>query len=70
MPDIVVMSFLLGMVAGLVRSDLAIPKAAFDTLSLLLILSHRLLAIRQCIGRACAEPRKMAFMKITFRPSR
>lgn len=39
MPDIVVMFFLLGMVAGLLRSDLAIPKAAFDTLSLLLMLT-------------------------------
>lgn len=39
MPDIVVMFFLLGLIAGLVRSDLAIPKAAFDTLSLLLMLT-------------------------------
>ena len=39
MPDIVVMFFVLGLVAGLLRSDLAIPKAAYDTLSLLLMLS-------------------------------
>ncbi|NVK43581.1 MAG: sodium-dependent bicarbonate transport family permease [Oceanospirillaceae bacterium] len=39
MPDIVVMFFLLGLVAGLVRSDLNIPKAAYDTLSLLLMLT-------------------------------
>lgn len=39
MPDIVVMFFLLGVVAGLVKSDLNIPKAAYDTLSLLLMLT-------------------------------
>ncbi|MCC5858118.1 MAG: sodium-dependent bicarbonate transport family permease [Ectothiorhodospiraceae bacterium] len=39
MPDIVVMFFLLGLLAGLVRSDLTIPKAAYDTLSLLLMLT-------------------------------
>lgn len=39
MPDIVVMFFLLGLVAGLLRSDLEIPKAAYDTLSLLLMLT-------------------------------
>lgn len=39
MPDIVVMFFLLGVVAGLARSDLKIPKAAYDTLSLLLMLT-------------------------------
>jgi hypothetical protein len=39
MPDIVVMFFVLGLVAGLVRSDLSIPKAAYDTLSLLLMLT-------------------------------
>ncbi|EHQ52494.1 permease [Ectothiorhodospira sp. PHS-1] len=39
MPDIVVMFFLLGLVAGLVKSDLTIPKAAYDTLSLLLMLT-------------------------------
>lgn len=39
MPDIVVMFFLLGLLAGLVKSDLAIPKAAYDTLSLLLMLT-------------------------------
>lgn len=39
MPDIVVMFFLLGLLAGLVRSDLSVPKAAYDTLSLLLMLT-------------------------------
>lgn len=39
MPDIVVMFFLLGLVAGLVRSDLAVPKAAYDLLSLMLMLT-------------------------------
>ena len=39
MPDIVVMFFLLGLVAGLLRSDLSVPKAAYDTLSLLLMLT-------------------------------
>ncbi len=39
MPDIVVMFFLLGLVAGLLRSDLSIPKATYDTLSLLLMLT-------------------------------
>jgi len=39
MPDIVVMFFLLGLVAGVVRSDLEIPKAAYEVLSLLLMLT-------------------------------
>lgn len=39
MPDIVVMFFLLGLIAGLVRSDLSVPKAAYDLLSLLLMLT-------------------------------
>ncbi|MFP4079878.1 MAG: sodium-dependent bicarbonate transport family permease [Ectothiorhodospira sp.] len=39
MPDIVVMFFLLGLVAGLLKSDLTIPRAAYDTLSLLLMLT-------------------------------
>jgi hypothetical protein len=39
MPDIVVMFFFLGLVAGLLKSDLRIPKAAYDTLSLLLMLT-------------------------------
>ena len=39
MPDIVVMFFVLGLVAGVVKSDLTIPKAAYDTLSLLLMLT-------------------------------
>lgn len=38
MPDIVVMFFLLGLIAGGVKSDLEIPKAAYDVLSLLLML--------------------------------
>jgi hypothetical protein len=33
------MFFILGLVAGLLRSDLAIPKATYDTLSLLLMLT-------------------------------
>ncbi|GGX85844.1 sodium-dependent bicarbonate transport family permease [Litchfieldella qijiaojingensis] len=39
MPDIIVMFFLLGLVAGLVKSNLTIPHAAYDTLSLLLMLT-------------------------------
>ena len=39
MPDIVVMFFLLGLIAGIVRSDLKVPKAAYDTMSLLLMLT-------------------------------
>jgi hypothetical protein len=39
MPDIVVMFFLLGLIAGVVRSDLKVPKAAYDTMSLLLMLT-------------------------------
>lgn len=39
MPDIVVMFFLLGLVAGAVKSDLEVPKATYDTLSLLLMLT-------------------------------
>ncbi|WMN61080.1 sodium-dependent bicarbonate transport family permease [Pseudoalteromonas xiamenensis] len=39
MPDIVVMFFVLGLLAGLLRSDLAIPKATYETLSLLLMLT-------------------------------
>lgn len=39
MPDIVVMFFVLGFVAGLARSSLEIPKAAYDVLSLLLMLT-------------------------------
>lgn len=39
MPDIIVMFFILGLVAGLLRSDLTIPKATYETLSLLLMLT-------------------------------
>ncbi|WP_087017139.1 sodium-dependent bicarbonate transport family permease [Thaumasiovibrio subtropicus] len=39
MPDIVVMFFLLGLFAGIVRSDLSIPKAVYEILSLLLMLT-------------------------------
>ncbi|GAA3965063.1 sodium-dependent bicarbonate transport family permease [Allohahella marinimesophila] len=39
MPDIIVMFFLLGVVAGALKSDLTIPKAAYDILSLLLMLT-------------------------------
>jgi len=39
LPDIVIMFFLLGLFAGLVRSDLSLPKAVYDTISLLLMLT-------------------------------
>lgn len=39
MPDIVVAFFLLGVLAGIAKSDLAVPKAAYDTLSILLMLT-------------------------------
>lgn len=39
MPDIVIMFFLLGVLAGLAKSDLKVPKAAYDTLSILLMLT-------------------------------
>ncbi|TGG93356.1 sodium-dependent bicarbonate transport family permease [Natronospirillum operosum] len=39
MPDIVTMFFVLGVLAGLVRSDLEVPRAAYDVLSLLLMLT-------------------------------
>lgn len=39
MPDIVVFFFVLGVVAGLARSDLKVPEAAYDTLSILLMLT-------------------------------
>ncbi|NHI01499.1 MULTISPECIES: sodium-dependent bicarbonate transport family permease [Oceanimonas] len=39
MPDIVVAFFALGVVAGLARSDLQVPKAAYDTLGILLMLT-------------------------------
>lgn len=39
MPDIVVMFFILGLLAGILRSDLSIPKATYQTLSLLLMLT-------------------------------
>ena len=39
MPDIVVFFFALGVLAGLARSDLKVPEAAYDTLSILLMLT-------------------------------
>ncbi len=39
MPDIVVAFFILGVLAGVAKSDLAVPKAAYDTLSILLMLT-------------------------------
>ncbi len=39
MPDIVTALFALGILAGLARSDLQIPKGAYDTLSILLMLA-------------------------------
>ncbi len=53
LPDIVVMFFLLGVVAGLVKSDLKLPKAAYDVLSLLLMLTIGLkggMALHQSMG--------------------
>ncbi|MEN8719247.1 MAG: sodium-dependent bicarbonate transport family permease, partial [Oceanococcaceae bacterium] len=38
MPDIVVALFLLGVVSGLVGSDLRIPGGAYDLVSILLML--------------------------------
>ncbi len=39
MPDIVIFFFALGVIAGLARSDLKVPEAAYDTLSILLMLT-------------------------------
>jgi uncharacterized protein len=39
MPDIVISLFALGILAGLARSDLQIPKGTYDTLSILLMLA-------------------------------
>ena len=39
MPDIVVTFFALGVLAGLARSDLQVPKAAYDTLGILLMIT-------------------------------
>ncbi len=39
MPDIIIMFFLLGALAGIAKSDLSVPKAAYDTLSILLMLT-------------------------------
>ncbi len=39
MPDIVILFFLLGVLAGLAKSDLKVPQAAYDTLSILLMLT-------------------------------
>ena len=39
MPDIVIMFFLLGVLAGVAKSDLVVPQAAYDTLSILLMLT-------------------------------
>ena len=38
MPDIVIAFFALGLLAGLVKSDLKVPQSIYDTLSILLIL--------------------------------
>jgi uncharacterized protein len=38
-PDIVLPFFVLGVIAGLAKSDLKVPKAAYDTLSILLMLT-------------------------------
>jgi hypothetical protein len=39
MPDLVLAFFLLGIVAGIAKSDLSVPKAAYDTLTILLMLT-------------------------------
>jgi len=39
MPDIVITLFIMGIVAGLARSDLKIPKGTYDTLSILMMLA-------------------------------
>ncbi|MFT6132093.1 MAG: hypothetical protein ACJAW2_000806, partial [Shewanella sp.] len=38
MPDIVIAFFALGLLAGLIKSDLKVPKATYETLSILLML--------------------------------
>lgn len=38
MPDIVIVFFALGLIAGLLKSDLKVPKSIYDTLSILLML--------------------------------
>lgn len=38
MPDIVIAFFLLGLIAGLLKSDLQVPKSIYETLSMLLML--------------------------------
>jgi hypothetical protein len=39
MIDVVILFFLLGLVAGLARSDLKLPAALYDSLSLFLLLA-------------------------------
>jgi len=39
MPDIVIAFFALGLLAGLVKSDLKVPPAIYETLSILLMLT-------------------------------
>ncbi len=39
MPDIVIMFFVLGLFGGIAKSDLKVPQAAYDTLSILLMLT-------------------------------
>ena len=38
MPDIVIAFFALGLLAGLIKSDLKVPQPIYDTLSILLML--------------------------------
>ena len=38
MPDIVIAFFALGLLAGIVKSDLKVPQSIYDTLSILLML--------------------------------
>lgn len=52
MPDIVIAFFMLGLLAGLLKSDLKVPKAVYETLSLLLMLTLGLKGGLALHGRA------------------
>ncbi|MDO3383020.1 sodium-dependent bicarbonate transport family permease [Gilvimarinus algae] len=52
MPDIVIVFFLLGLVAGLLKSDLRVPSAVYETLSILLMLALGLKGGMALHGRA------------------
>lgn len=58
MPDIVIAFFLLGLIAGLLKSDLQVPKSIYETLSMLLMLVLGLkggLALHQAIATQQTE---------------